>query len=467
MLGSRAIVRELEARAPDPPLLPADPDLRARAERAEEWGDQVLQPLVRRILWAAIRRAPQATESYTEGARLPVPRPVARLSAPLVARMAQAANGAGDIAVRADLRALPGPPGPRSTRWLADGTLGGAVLHAGDLQVAASLRLLSTVGDVAGALDERARPARWRCAPSRTTPAPCRPGRCRRPGCPTRLAPLARPHGERHGADAREALAVAGRREQLHADPAAPPHRPRARPGRAAGARSARGRRAARSAALASTAGPARRRSAPKSVTTPVQRPTVASAQATRTGTRPRRSSRARPASTSRPGNGFGAGTPADRAGRRARGRDGEPEVVEVRVVVACRRPAPRRASSVTSDRARQRRHGVAPRARRAARSRSPRAAAVRRRQLRRRRAAGRPARGTWRAGRRGPRRRGSRRAARRARRSPCRGRSRARAPRPSTRWAALPAALGPPAKNTSPAASAPPVAAVGSAKAP
>ncbi len=156
-LGSRALVRELEARAPDPPLLPADPDLRARAERAEEWGDQVLQPLVRRVLWAAIRRVPQATESYTEGARLPVPRPVARLSAPLVARMAQASNGAGDIPVRADLRALPGHL-DRIDAWLADGTLGGAVLHAGDLQVAASVRLLSTVGDVAGALG--ARPAR-------------------------------------------------------------------------------------------------------------------------------------------------------------------------------------------------------------------------------------------------------------------------------------------------------------------
>ncbi len=125
-----------------PPLLPADPELRARAERAEEWGDEVLQPLVRRILWAAVRRAPATTESYTEGARLPVPRPVARLSAPLVARMAQAANGADDPSVRADLLALPGHL-DRIDAWIAEGTLGGEALHAGDLQVASSLRLLA------------------------------------------------------------------------------------------------------------------------------------------------------------------------------------------------------------------------------------------------------------------------------------------------------------------------------------
>ena len=154
LLGSRAIVRALDARVPEPPILPADPDLRARAERAEEWGDEVLQALVRRVLWAALRRAPGALDSFAEGARLPVPRSVARLSAPLIARAAQAANGAGDGVVRADLRALPGHL-DRVDAWLADGTLGGAVLHAGDLQIGASLRLLATVGDLVAGLDAR------------------------------------------------------------------------------------------------------------------------------------------------------------------------------------------------------------------------------------------------------------------------------------------------------------------------
>src|SRR4051794_40895505 len=54
--GSRAIVRELERRRPQPALFPPaeDADLRRRVEEAEEWGDQVLQPLVRRVLWYAL-----------------------------------------------------------------------------------------------------------------------------------------------------------------------------------------------------------------------------------------------------------------------------------------------------------------------------------------------------------------------------------------------------------------------------
>jgi glutathione S-transferase len=112
-IGSRPILRALEQRVAEPALLPAGDDLGARVARAEEWGDQVLQALVRRVVWAALRRAPGAIDGYAEGAKLPVPRAVARLSAPLVARMAARANGAGDPPVRADLIALPGPPRPR------------------------------------------------------------------------------------------------------------------------------------------------------------------------------------------------------------------------------------------------------------------------------------------------------------------------------------------------------------------
>src|SRR3954451_23504910 len=83
--GSRAIVRELERRHPKPPLFPpaGERDRRRRVEEAEEWGDQVLQPLVRRVLWYALSAAPSAQPSYLDGAHLvpPVPRPLARLSA--------------------------------------------------------------------------------------------------------------------------------------------------------------------------------------------------------------------------------------------------------------------------------------------------------------------------------------------------------------------------------------------------
>jgi glutathione S-transferase len=101
--GSRAIVRALEERVAQPALLPAGRDLRARVERAEEWGDQVLQPLARRLIWAALRRAPAAIDTYTGGAKLALPRPLARAGGPLLARLAQRLVGAGDPSVRADL----------------------------------------------------------------------------------------------------------------------------------------------------------------------------------------------------------------------------------------------------------------------------------------------------------------------------------------------------------------------------
>jgi glutathione S-transferase len=155
VVGSRTILRELDARIAAPALLPEDEDVRARVERAEEWGDQVLQPLVRRVVWAAVSRAPAAIDGYTKGADLPVPRPVARVTAPLVARLARRVNGATDPVVRADLIGLRTTHLDRVDRWIADGTLGGAGPNAADLQIGASLRLLGTVQDVAPLLDGR------------------------------------------------------------------------------------------------------------------------------------------------------------------------------------------------------------------------------------------------------------------------------------------------------------------------
>src|SRR5215216_4091111 len=137
VVGSRPILRALEERAPEPALLPADGDLRARVERAEEWGDQVLQPLARRLIWAALRRSPASVPSYAEGARLPVPRALARASAPLTALWGQARNL------------------DRADRWIAGGTLGGVEPNAADLQIGASLALLLTVGDLRPLLDAR------------------------------------------------------------------------------------------------------------------------------------------------------------------------------------------------------------------------------------------------------------------------------------------------------------------------
>jgi glutathione S-transferase len=148
--GSRAILRALEARVPTPALVPAEEE----QARAEEWGDEVLQPLARRIVWAAVKRRPGQMMRYADGAELPVPRWFARVSAPLVSWLAARLNRAGDAPVRADLLALPAHL-DRVDRWIANGALGGAQVNAADLQVASSLRLLLTVADVAPLIDAR------------------------------------------------------------------------------------------------------------------------------------------------------------------------------------------------------------------------------------------------------------------------------------------------------------------------
>ena len=154
VLGSRAIVRALESRTPEPPLLPADRDERRRVEEAERWGDEVLQPLVRRLVWATLRRSPGSATSYSEGAKLPVPAPVARLSSPLMARAEQAIHGADDPSVRADLLNLDSHL-DRVEGWMAEGAMNGERPNAADLQVGAALRLLLTLGDVAPRIDGR------------------------------------------------------------------------------------------------------------------------------------------------------------------------------------------------------------------------------------------------------------------------------------------------------------------------
>jgi len=152
--GSREIARELDRLKPDPPLFPADPQLRAAVEEAERFGDEDLQSVVRRILWNSIKRDRSPLRSYAEGARLGIPIGVAvRTAAPIVAAAA-AYNKATDENVRADLAALPGML-QRIDDWIAADVLGGERLNAADFQIAASLRLAMTLQDLRPAIASR------------------------------------------------------------------------------------------------------------------------------------------------------------------------------------------------------------------------------------------------------------------------------------------------------------------------
>jgi glutathione S-transferase len=152
--GSRPILRRLEELRPEPPLYPADPDARAKAEEAERWGEQVFQPIPRRLIWLAVKRNPAVLVSYSEHSKLPLPAPMIRLSAPLVSRVEVRLNGASPEVERAELDALPGHL-DRIDGWIAEGVLGGEQPNAADLQIAPTLRLLMTLEDVRPQIESR------------------------------------------------------------------------------------------------------------------------------------------------------------------------------------------------------------------------------------------------------------------------------------------------------------------------
>jgi glutathione S-transferase len=152
--GTTKISRALDELVPEPPLFPADPERRAAVERAEAWGDEVLQPVPRRLAWAALSRERSGVPSFFEGARLGIPAGLAaRTSAPVVAR-AKRVYGASDDAVRADLAALPGMLG-RVDELIGEGVIGGAVRNAADYQIATSVRLLLAFDDLREAIEAR------------------------------------------------------------------------------------------------------------------------------------------------------------------------------------------------------------------------------------------------------------------------------------------------------------------------
>jgi glutathione S-transferase len=145
--GTRNISRALDALAPSPPLFPADPERRRAVEEAEAWGDEVLQPVPRRIVWNALKHDRSELATYLEGARTGVPTGIAAATAPPVAALARVLNRATDENVRRDLAALPGMI-DRVDELIDQGVIGGPERNAADFQIATSLSLLLTMEDI-------------------------------------------------------------------------------------------------------------------------------------------------------------------------------------------------------------------------------------------------------------------------------------------------------------------------------
>ncbi len=152
--GSCDIARELDRVQPEPALFPADAEKRAAIEEAERWGDEVLQPPMRQILWWTIKRDKEPLRSYSEGAKLGLPISLAmKTAAPIVALSARF-NEADDEHVRRGLSEMPAML-DKVDAYIAAGVLNGEQLNAADFQIAPSLGLAMTLDDLRPAIENR------------------------------------------------------------------------------------------------------------------------------------------------------------------------------------------------------------------------------------------------------------------------------------------------------------------------
>jgi glutathione S-transferase len=155
LVGSRTIMRKLDAMVPDPALLPAEAAQRQQVLEAERWGDEVFQSMPRRILDAGFLRDASSMESYAGDAKMPLPRPMMRPALPLTARLMAFRNKAQDENVTADIKSLPAQL-EKVDAWIAEGLLGGEQPNAADLQIGSTVRLLNTIADIRPLLDGHA-----------------------------------------------------------------------------------------------------------------------------------------------------------------------------------------------------------------------------------------------------------------------------------------------------------------------
>lgn len=149
--GSRTISRALEQRWSEPALFPADPELHARVDDAERWGDEQLQPVPRRLFRYGVARNAQLRRWAAEGQGFPAPGLVAVAMQPLVAYYARTLETDGRRGtvegVRADLAALPGLL-DHADELLANGTLTLDPPNAATVQIFASITALAAFEDL-------------------------------------------------------------------------------------------------------------------------------------------------------------------------------------------------------------------------------------------------------------------------------------------------------------------------------
>ncbi len=111
--GSRRIARVLDEVRPERPLFPRDPERRARVEEAERWGEQVLQPVPRRLFrYLLLTDEDARLWMGTEIMHMPAPRVLAVLFMPVIRQLARKSR-ADDARVREDIARAAGTARPR------------------------------------------------------------------------------------------------------------------------------------------------------------------------------------------------------------------------------------------------------------------------------------------------------------------------------------------------------------------
>jgi glutathione S-transferase len=145
--GSPRIARFLDEVKPDPPLFPHEPGQRARVEEAERWGEQMLQPVPRRLFRHLLAtNEPARVWMGTEVMHIPAARAIAPLFMPVIRHLADLSL-ADDARVRRDIARLPELL-DHVDGLIAEGAIGTPEPNAADFQILASVRVLRAFADL-------------------------------------------------------------------------------------------------------------------------------------------------------------------------------------------------------------------------------------------------------------------------------------------------------------------------------
>lgn len=149
------IARWLDELEPEPPLFPADPELRRQVEEAEQWGDEEFQMVARRLVLAAVLHGPDAVYNRGGEGRLgPLLWHHDRVRLIGTRMLGKFAFEANLDTEREMLAALPAMLN-RIDAWVGAGVLNGEQLNAADFMIASSLALLCYRVDIGPGIESR------------------------------------------------------------------------------------------------------------------------------------------------------------------------------------------------------------------------------------------------------------------------------------------------------------------------